>query len=68
MAESLKDKTQVQAMIDEIRTSLISYVEKLKNNTFTQQDLQSLKEKTTVYFQKKEDYEVSLSHISDASK
>ena len=67
LAEQFKQKTEIQSLIDEIRANLILYIEKLKNNSFTKEDLQSLKTQTQTYFEKKEYYEVSMESIKWAN-
>ncbi len=67
VAEQFKQKTELQSMIDEIRAKLVGYVEKLKNNSFTKEDLQSFKSETQTYFDKKEYYEVSMESIKWAN-
>ena len=67
MAENFKKKIDIQSLIDGIRADLMTYREKLKNKTFSQQDLQSLKTKAKTYFEQKEYYEVSVANIQKAS-
>lgn len=61
--DQLFEKIKLKDLVNEIQTKLITYKEKLKNGTFTQQDLTDLKTKANEYFDLKEHYELALHQI-----
>lgn len=67
LAESFMEKTKTKEQIEEFRAVLTWYIEKLKANTFTQEDLKTLKIQSETYFKTKDQYELSVNNIKEMS-